>query len=187
MATSTKAALGAALKKMMERKPIDKITVKDLVELCNVNRQTFYYHFDDVYDLLEWIFEEDANRALPKEIVYENWRQDVTTWFTYLKDNSTFMLNIYHSDNRSHLLRFFYDKLYACIRSFSDIVSEGKNIDKEDYEYIITMYTNGTVGFISQWLENGMQLPGTITAERFLMTLDGSVENLIARFTSNNS
>jgi len=53
MATSTKKALAAALKKMMEVKPIDKITVKDLVEICGVNRQTFYYHFDDVYDLLE--------------------------------------------------------------------------------------------------------------------------------------
>ncbi|HCY78991.1 MAG TPA: dihydroxyacetone kinase transcriptional activator DhaS, partial [Clostridiales bacterium] len=56
MASSTKEALGNALKKMLSVKPIDKITVKDLVEECGVNRQTFYYHFDDVYDLLEWVF-----------------------------------------------------------------------------------------------------------------------------------
>ena len=77
MATSTKKALAAALKKMMEVKPIDKITVKDLVEICGVNRQTFYYHFDDVYDLLEWVFEEDANANLPKEVVYDRWKTDV--------------------------------------------------------------------------------------------------------------
>ena len=65
MASSTKEALGNALKKMLAIKPIDKITVKDLVEECGVNRQTFYYHFDDVYDLMEWVFEEDANRVLP--------------------------------------------------------------------------------------------------------------------------
>ena len=94
MATSTKNALGAALKKMMEVKPIDKITVKDLVELCSVNRQTFYYHFDDVYDLLEWVFEEDANRVLPEEVVYDNWKQDVMMWFKYLNDNATFALNV---------------------------------------------------------------------------------------------
>ena len=57
MATSTKESLGNALKKMLTIKPIDKITVKDLVEECGVNRQTFNYHFDDVYDLLEWVFE----------------------------------------------------------------------------------------------------------------------------------
>ncbi len=56
MSTTTKESLAAALKQMMNVKPIGKITVKDLVEICGVNRQTFYYHFDDVYDLLEWVF-----------------------------------------------------------------------------------------------------------------------------------
>ena len=65
MATSTKKALADALKKMMVIKPIDRITVNDLVETCGVSRQTFYYHFDDVYDLLEWVFEVDANANLP--------------------------------------------------------------------------------------------------------------------------
>lgn len=66
MATSTKKALAAALKKMMEVKPIDKITVKDLVEICGVNRQTFYYHFDDVYDLLEWVVRGGRKREPPE-------------------------------------------------------------------------------------------------------------------------
>ena len=56
MATGTKEALAAALRQMMTVKPIDKVTVKDIVEICGVNRQTFYYHFDDVDDLLEWVF-----------------------------------------------------------------------------------------------------------------------------------
>ena len=85
MASSTKEALGKALKKMLSVKPIDKITVKDLVEECGVNRQTFYYHFDDVYDLLEWVFEEDTNKALPHEIYYDKWRENVIEWFQYLR------------------------------------------------------------------------------------------------------
>ena len=65
MASNTKEALAAAMKKLLATKPVDKITVKDLVEECGVNRQTFYYHFDDVYDLLEWVFEQDADRVPP--------------------------------------------------------------------------------------------------------------------------
>ena len=94
MATSTKESLGNALKKMLTIKPIDKITVKDLVEECGVNRQTFYYHFDDVYDLLEWVFEEDANRTLPQEILYANWRENVLPFFHYLYNNKPFVLNV---------------------------------------------------------------------------------------------
>ena len=126
MASTTKESLGAALKQMLTVKPIDKITVKDLVEICGVNRQTFYYHFDDVYDLLEWVFEEDANRVLPSEVVYEHWRDDVMMFFKYLADNSVFALNIYNSNSRIYMLRYFKRRLQGCIRSFAIIVSEGK-------------------------------------------------------------
>ena len=95
MASNTKEALGNALKQMLAVKPIERITVKDLVDICSVNRQTFYYHFDDVYDLLEWVFEEDANKVLPSEVSFSHWREDVLLFFKYLYDNSTFALNIY--------------------------------------------------------------------------------------------
>ena len=52
---STKRALAASLKKLMEKKPLSKITVSEIISDCNVNRKTFYYHFQDIYDLLKWI------------------------------------------------------------------------------------------------------------------------------------
>lgn len=182
MASTTKESLGAALKQMLTVKPIDKITVKDLVEICGVNRQTFYYHFDDVYDLLEWVFEEDANRVLPSEVVYEHCRDDVMMFFKYLADNSVFVLNIYNSNSRIYMLRYFKRRLQGCIRSFAIIVSEGKNIDRTDFEFVVEFYANGIVGLISQWLDLGMQLPKEITQDRFLKLLDNSVENMLARF-----
>lgn len=182
MASSTKRALADALKQMMEVKPIAKITVKDLVEICNVNRQTFYYHFDDVYDLLEWVFEEDANRVLPKEVLYERWQEDVMVFFQYLYDNSSFALNIYNSGSRLYMLKFLKGRLESCIRSFADIVSEGMNIDKQDYDFVIEFYSNGIIGLISQWMDMNMQTPKVITQERLIKMLGGSVENMLSRF-----
>lgn len=182
MANSTKEALGAALKQMMAVKPIAKITVKDLVEICGVNRQTFYYHFDDVYDLLEWVFEEDANRYLPHEVIYEHWREDVMVFFEYLYDNSVFALNVYNSNSRLYMLRYLKERLQSCIRSFAVIASEGLNIDRQDFEFVVEFYSNGVVGLIAQWLDLGMQLPKVITKERFIQVLDHSVENMLNRF-----
>ena len=70
MSVSTKAAFASALKKMMAVKPMEKITVKDLVEICGVNRQTFYYHFDDIYNTLylEIISTNLPNAALPSSV-----------------------------------------------------------------------------------------------------------------------
>ncbi len=182
MATSTKKALADALKKMMAIKPIDRITVNDLVETCGVSRQTFYYHFDDVYDLLEWVFEEDANANLPSEVVYDNWKHDVTLWFKYLYDNSAFALNVYNSNSRLYMLRYIKGRLSECIRSFSELVAEGRSIDRQDFEFIVSFYSNIVVGLIAQWMDLGMQLPREITTDKVLRVLDNSIENIMARF-----
>ena len=65
MAQTTKRALAASLKKLLKERPLDNITVKDIVEDCEVNRQTFYYHFQDIYDLLLWVFTTEARRSSP--------------------------------------------------------------------------------------------------------------------------
>jgi probable dihydroxyacetone kinase regulator len=182
MSSSTKHALAEALRQMMEIKPIAKITVKDLVEICKVNRQTFYYHFDDVYDLLEWVFEEDADRVLPHEIVYSHWQQDVMIFFQYLYDNASFTLNVYNSDSRLYMLKYLKGRLEACVRSFADIVSEGMNIDKQDYDFVIEFYTNAIIGLMTQCLDLNMQIPKVITEERVLKIMNGSIENMLARF-----
>ena len=182
MAKSTKKALAAALKQMMEIKPIDRITIRDLVEICGVNRQTFYYHFDDVYDLLEWVFEEDANANLPQEVIYDNWKQDVLQWFSYLRANSTFALNVYNSNNRHYMLRYIKGRLKECIKSFAALASRGKNIDRQDFEFVVDMYVSMVVGVIAQWMDDGMSVPEAYTADMLLKFLDGSVEQLLERF-----
>jgi len=183
MATGTKEALGNALRQVMAVKPIDKITVKDIVEICGVNRQTFYYHFDDVYDLLEWIFEQDANRVLPRVVVYEHWREDVLVFFEYLYENRAMALNVYNSNSRLYMLKYYKTALEACIRSFAEIVSADMTIDKSDFDFVVEFYAQGVVGLISQWLDRGMVLPKGITKERFITVLDKSVENLLDRFS----
>ena len=106
LATGTKEALASALRQMMTVKPIDKVTVKDIVEICGVNRQTFYYHFDDVDDLLEWVFEQDSDRVFPREVVYNHWMEDMMGYFDYLVSNSAFTLNVYNSNSRLYMLRY---------------------------------------------------------------------------------
>ena len=164
MSSSTKEALAAALKQMMTVKPMDKITIKDLVEICGVNRQ------------------KDANRVLPREVVYEHWREDVFIFMQYLQDNSSFTLNVYNSNSRIYMLRYLEEKMAACIRSFAVIVSEGMNIDRQDFEFVVTFYAKCAIGFISQWMDLGMKMPKEVTTERILRVMDESVENLLRRF-----
>ena len=60
---------------LLLQKPLSKITISDITEDCGINRMTFYYHFKDIYDLVEWSCQEDASRALAGNKTYETWQQ----------------------------------------------------------------------------------------------------------------
>ena len=137
-----------------------------------------------MYDLLEWVFEEDANRVLPHTVVYEHWREDVMGFMKYLQENSSFTLNVYNSNSRIYMLRYLRGRLAECIRSFASIVSEGRNVERQDFEFTVEFYADLAIGFVSQWLDRGMQLPKEITEERILRVMDNSVENMLDCFSA---
>ncbi|MDP4121334.1 MAG: TetR/AcrR family transcriptional regulator C-terminal domain-containing protein, partial [Bacillota bacterium] len=112
MSQITKKALAESLKKLLKEKPLDKITVVDIVEDCEVNRQTFYYHFQDIYDLIDWIFLTEATQALDGKKTYDTWQQGFLSVFEYVLDNHALISNVYHSLSRDQLERYLYDVTY---------------------------------------------------------------------------
>ena len=80
------------------------------------------------------------------------------------------------------MLRYLKERMALCIRNFAEIASEGKNIDRQDFEFVVEFYANCAIGFISQWMDAGMKLPKEVTRERILRVMDQSVENILARF-----
>ena len=69
---STKLALEASLKNLLLKKPVDKITITDLTNDCGITRMAFYYHFKDIYDLVEWSCYDDASKDLHGKKTNEN-------------------------------------------------------------------------------------------------------------------
>jgi len=71
MSEITKQALAQSLKSLMNTTPLAKITVNDIVKECKVNRRTFYYHFQDIYALLEWIFKNEVANVMEENKTYK--------------------------------------------------------------------------------------------------------------------
>lgn len=103
MSQMTKQALANSLKSLLQKKTLNKITIKDIVDDCGVNRQTFYYHFQDVYDLVDWIFHHDFERLLKDYSDYTNWHQGCRRILDYMQENRSLVLNVYHAVNRVQL------------------------------------------------------------------------------------
>ena len=75
MAQITKKALEASLKHLLLQKPLPKITIQDITDDCGISRMTFYYHFKDIYDLVEWACIEDAQKVLGENRHYDSWEK----------------------------------------------------------------------------------------------------------------
>ena len=85
MSDLTKKALAEALKNRLSKTTLKNITIKDLTDDCGLNRQTFYYHFSDIYELMEWIFVDEANRILNLDYIdYDIKKIKRITGFIYL-------------------------------------------------------------------------------------------------------
>ena len=96
---TTKIALEASLKELLKKKPFDKITIADLTEDCGISRMAFYYHFKDIYDLVEWACVEDGKKALRDKKTYDTWQEGFAQIFEAVLENRPLLMWRAHANN----------------------------------------------------------------------------------------
>ena len=148
MSQVTKRALEASLKNLLLKKPLDKITINDITEDCGINRMTFYYHFKDIYDLIEWCCVEDAKKALEGKKTYDTWQQGFLQIFEAVLDNKPFILNVYHSVSREQVELYLYKLTYDLLIGVVEEKSAGMNVRDEDKKFIADFYKYAFVGLM---------------------------------------
>ena len=121
MAQITKKALEASLKHLLLQKPLPKITIQDITDDCGISRMTFYYHFKDIYDLVEWACIEDAQKVLGENRHYDSWEKGLLDIFKAVRENKPFILNVYHSVSREQIETYLYQLTYQLM---IDVVEE---------------------------------------------------------------
>lgn len=175
MSQTTKKALVASLKKLLVLKPLDKITVVDIVEDCEVNRQTFYYHFQDIYDLIEWMFLSESTKALDGNKTYDTWQVGFLQIFEYVEHNKTLVTNIYHSISRTHLERFLGNETYSLLIGVINEMAKGMSIRDEYKNFIANFYKFAFVGLMLDWIESGMKEEPALIIERLSILIHGDI------------
>ena len=182
MSLLTEKALAASLKKLLEKKTLDKITVKDITDDCGVNRQTFYYHFHDVYDLVEWIFTEEARKFMSDCVEGRAWKESIEALMDRLLEDRAFIMNTFYSVNRRQLEKFMQNLARPAISDIADQFTEGRNIDQEDLQFVISVFTFGLVGIITEWVSDGMNEEYKGNIDKFFLVIDGTMEGTLEKF-----
>lgn len=182
MSQITKRALEASLKKMLLQKPLDKITIADLTDDCGVNRMTFYYHFKDIYDLVEWACVEDAARALAGKKTYDTWQQGFYQIFEAVLENKPFILNVFHSVSREQVEIYLYKVTYQLIYGVIEEQAMGMAVREDDKRFIADFYKYAFVGLMLDWIRGDMREDPQIIIDRLDLLIRGDIAMALERY-----
>lgn len=182
MANRTKSVLAEEFKRLLAKKPLDKITVKELVERCDINRQTFYYHFHDIYDLTEWIFLEDAKRIIGINTGCKSWKDGIVAVFDYLQESPDITLNAFNSMSRTSIRACVKTVFYPIMETVIDEQSKNKSVDEENKEFLIRAHVLLLIGIVIEWLESGMCSDYMAQLARLERLINCSIPHLVQEF-----
>lgn len=166
-------------------KPLEKITVMDIVEDCEVNRQTFYYHFKDIYDLIEWIYVSETTRVLDGQKTYETWQQGFLKIFEFVQENQAFVVSTYHSVSREHLERFLYNETYRLLIGVVEEKALGMSVREEDKAFIADVYKYAFVGLMLEWIRKGMKKEPSEIISKLSLLIQGDFEKALNQYRIN--
>lgn len=164
----TKRILAEAMKQLMAQEPFAKISVGDICQVCQMNRKSFYYHFRDKYDLVNWIFQTEFLTALQQESFESSWPIiEALCWYFY--QNRAFYRNALSVQGQNSFQDYFRDILAPVFRGYAnDLFGD----EDKDTDFFINFFSDALIAALLRWLSDRDAMP----PERFTELLRRSVQ-----------
>lgn len=170
----TRASIMAAFSRLLEERPLNKITVKDVVDRCDINRNTFYYHFQDIPDLLQEIMEEEVNALIENHYTLGRPLDCLKPALQYGAAHRRAMLHVYRGVPREHFLLYLNRFAQHMVEKYFDSISKTVPIPEEDAEILTHYYKCTLVGCLLDWLDAGMRYDLEAEVERLCFLMEGN-------------
>ncbi len=178
----TKKAIASSVKELMRKKDLQKISVADIVEHCGINRQTFYYHFKDKYDLVNWIYYSEVVMAVTHNRLHNDWSGVLLDVLNSMKREQVFYINALNVTGQNAFQDYFFDVTKSLLSEIIDEMEEDHIIAKEDKDFIAEFYAYGLVGITVQWARCGMRQPPEEIVQRLSHFINDSTRYATARY-----
>ncbi|MBQ7859911.1 MAG: TetR/AcrR family transcriptional regulator C-terminal domain-containing protein [Faecalibacterium sp.] len=158
-ANRTKQALAESMKALMKKMPLEKISVSDIVEHAHIGRNTFYYHFQDKFDLVNWIFQSESSSYFVGQNNGDSWNDWMTSLSEYFAQNREFYCKAlaYAGQNslRDYLFDLFKELTVQRIKRIEQEV--GRTFTAEELNFGGEFMASALLGLLVRWAEQGMK------------------------------
>jgi len=178
----TKRILADGLKKLMQDKALASISISDITSQCGISRNTFYYHFQDKYDLVNWIFYTEVTPQVSNFTDLEHWPDGLAALYDYMLQNRLFYINALSNEGQNSLsdcLMNYYEMLIINVVTNSNY---RLNLSNDEIQVVSKFYSNAIIGSILDWAKNGMQYNPKDYIPLFQSIINGKlIEKAISR------
>lgn len=180
----TRRRFGSELKSLLADRALDDITVTQLAERCGTTRQTFYYHFDDILDLVCWIYSSEADEALGAERTYETWQQGLLAILEYLRRNRTFVMATFHAVDPAFTQRYLREQTRLLLSGVVAEETHGRPLSPDDARFLADFFSYALIGCVVEWVEDGMREEPRHLVQRVGQVTHGTIDGAIGRLST---
>ena len=156
-AVTTKKAIADGFKQLMEKKPFEKITITDITDGCGLNRQTFYYHFQDKYELLNWILFSDVIEPFTDGLTIDNWSERLLDILLTIKKDGRFYTNAMSTSHGEEFRQYLFGAVTEVLCEVIDQITGERPIKPADRKFIAEFLAYGVSGTVTKWIVSGMK------------------------------
>ena len=181
MASFTSEAIRQAFLSLLEEKPLKRISVRDIVDRCGVNRNTFYYHYQDIPQLLVSIIRDDADAIIRRYPTISTLEECINTAVEFLFTHRKSVLHVYRSVNRDIYESYQWRVCLYAASTYMDGVLKGHTVSDEDRQLMVGYLSCVAFGVVNSWLEQGMHSDIRAQIHRLCEMKQGDLESMIAR------
>ena len=181
MSSFTRKAIIEAFVKLLNERPLNKITIKDIVEECGINRNTFYYHFRDVPDLIEAIVHEETELVISQNTSVESFEDCLEIAVQFILKNRRANLHIFNSTSRDMYEQHLMQLCRYVVETFLKREFDARRICPEDREALVMGYASQAFGLFISWLDGGLTEDFHQKLSRLCELRHGSIEAALSR------
>ncbi len=180
MARHTEKAILTVFEEMLEEMPFDKITVLELTKRCDISPNTFYYHYADIYELLEYWFNAKTKDFLASRPKGEGWECTLKAIFVTFTEHPNLVYNIYESLSRENLERYVFSSAEGAFLNLAREKTMGTSIDEETLTTISDICCYAIIGLFLKFLWSRMTMNIDKSINQISRVINAAIELYMA-------
>lgn len=181
MSGDTKQLITEQLLKILERKSIEDVTVKSLVDACHISRQTFYYHFQDIIDVLEWKVRTTVEQGLEESLKSQDFQDVIRIFVNRIVINKFVITRLLRSERRAECEWIFMEGIRTYLRELFHRIWPNPGVSPADINAFLDFHSYGLVGMILRQCDQG-ETDEEVLVDQISRILSGKMKEQFSQF-----